>query len=42
VKPGVTTPRAAVEQMKRKQAFDRLDRDGSIEAGAAVWKSFLK
>jgi hypothetical protein len=42
VKPGVTTPRAAVEQMKRKQAFDRLDRDGSIEAGADVWKSFLK
>ena len=42
VKPGVTTPRAAVEQQRRKQAFDRLDRDGSIEAGAAVWKSFLK
>jgi len=41
VKPGVTTPRAAVEQQRRKAALDRLDRDGSIEAGAAVWKSFL-
>ena len=41
VKPGVATPRAAVEQQKRKQAFERLDREGSIEAGAAVWKQFL-
>jgi hypothetical protein len=42
VKPGVATPRAAVEQARRKQAFERLDREGSIEAGAAVWKNFLK
>jgi len=41
VKPGVATPRAAVEQTRRKQAFERLDREGSIEAGAAVWKNFL-
>jgi hypothetical protein len=41
VKPGVATPRAAVEQHKRKQAFERLGREGSIEAGAAVWKNFL-
>lgn len=41
VKPGVTTPRSAVENTKRKQAWDRLDREGSIEAGAAVFKTFM-
>ncbi len=42
VKPGVTTPKSAVEAARRKQDFDRLGRDGSIEAGAAVFKNIFK
>jgi hypothetical protein len=41
VRPGVATPKSAVEQAKRKQQLERLGREGSIEAGAAVWKNFL-
>jgi hypothetical protein len=41
VKPGVTTPRSAVEGAKRKADFARLDKSGSIADGAAVFKHFL-
>jgi hypothetical protein len=37
VKPGVTTPRATVEAQRRKQAFERLDKSGSIEDAAAFF-----
>jgi hypothetical protein len=37
VKPGVATPRAAVEQQRQKQALNRLDREGSVEAAAAYF-----
>jgi hypothetical protein len=37
VKPGVTTPRAAVQQQRQKQALERLDRSGSIDDAAAVF-----
>jgi hypothetical protein len=39
VRPGVTTPKSAIEQRNRKQAFDRLDREGSVEAGAAFFRN---
>lgn len=41
VKPGVTTPRSAVQAASRKKDFDRLARSGSVADGAAVWKQFL-
>lgn len=42
VKPGVSSPRSAQKASRVKRDFDRLDREGSIEAGAAVFKHFLK
>jgi hypothetical protein len=39
VKPGVTTPRSAVEGAKKKAALDRLDREGSVQAGADFFKT---
>ena len=41
VKPGVTTTRSSIERAKRNKDFERLDKEGSIEAGAAVFKHFL-
>lgn len=41
IKPGVSSPRSAQKTARRQKAFDRLDREGSIEAGAAVFKQFL-
>jgi hypothetical protein len=41
VRPGVTTPRSAVEGAKRKSDFARLEKSGSIADGAAVFKHFL-
>lgn len=41
VKPGVTTPRSAIQATARKKDFDRLARTGSVADGAAVWKQFL-
>ena len=38
VKPGVATTRSGVEAAQRKAAFERLDRDGSVEAAAAIFK----
>ncbi len=42
VRPGVTTPRSAVDASRRKQNFDRLARSGSVEDGAAVFKDYFK
>ena len=42
VKPGVTTPRSAIEATKRKQAQERLARSGSIEDAAAIFKTVFK
>lgn len=42
VRPGVATSKSAVENATRKKVFERLDRDGSIEAGAAAFKTFFK
>lgn len=39
VRPGVATPRSAVEQARKKEALARLDREGSVEAGAAFFKN---
>lgn len=38
VRPGVTTPRSAVEASRRQAASERLARSGSIEDAAAVFK----
>lgn len=42
VRPGVSSPRSAQKAAQRTRDFDRLHREGSVEAGAAVWKNFLK
>lgn len=42
VRPGVTTPRSAIERATVKKDVERLDREGSVEAGAAIWKHLLK
>lgn len=42
VRPGVATPRAAHEQARFKGSMERLSREGSVEAGAAVFKHFMK
>jgi hypothetical protein len=42
VKPGVSSPRSAQKAVRQKNAMDRLAREGSIEAGAAVFKNLFK
>lgn len=42
VKPGVSSPRSATKAAQFQQANDRLAREGSIEAGAAVFKQLFK
>lgn len=42
VKPGVSSPRSAQKAAQRQIAHDRLAREGSIEAGAAVFKQLFK
>ena len=39
VRPGVATSRSAVEASTRKKVTDRLAREGSVEAGAAFFKT---
>ena len=41
IKPGVASSRSATKQANFRKANDRLASEGSIEAGAAVWKNFL-
>jgi hypothetical protein len=38
VRPGVATPRSAIQATAKKQAFERLERSGSIEDAAAIFK----
>jgi hypothetical protein len=42
VRPGVTTPRSAIEQTRFKGAMERLRNEGSVEAGAAALKHLMK
>lgn len=42
VKPGVSSPRSAQKAASRQRNYDRLAREGSVEAGAAVWKDIFK
>lgn len=42
VKPGVSSPRSAQKAAQRAKINDRLAREGSVEAGAAMWKQLLK
>ena len=42
VRPGVTSTRSATRAVAQKRASDTLRKTGSIEAGAAVFKQFLK
>lgn len=42
VKPGVATSRTAIEHQKRQKNMERLDREGSVEAGAAFFKDVFK
>jgi hypothetical protein len=41
VKPGVSSPRSAQKQASIQKRQDRLAREGSVEAGAAVFKDFI-
>lgn len=41
VKPGVSSPRGAQKQAAMRKRSDRLAREGSIEAGAAVFKDYI-
>jgi hypothetical protein len=42
VRPGVATPKSAVENAQRKKALERLDRSGSIADAAAFFKTGFK
>jgi hypothetical protein len=42
VRPGVATSRSAVDASQRKAASERLARTGSVQDGAAIWKTYLK
>ena len=42
VRPGVTTPKSAIEQTRFKGAMERLRNEGSVEAGAAALKHLMK
>ena len=39
VRPGVATTQSAVKHAERKRINERLDREGSVEAGAALFRS---
>lgn len=42
IKPGVSSPRSAQKAARRQQASERLSREGSIEAGAAMFKQIFR
>lgn len=42
VKPGVSSTRSAQRNVQRVKAWDRLSSEGSVEAGAAVFKQLLR
>lgn len=41
VRPGVSSPRSASKNARKRANRKRLASEGSIEAGAAVWKDFM-
>ena len=41
IRPGVATTRSAASASRRSQDLSRLASEGSVEAGAAMWKHFL-
>jgi hypothetical protein len=41
VRPGVTTSKSQIQAVQRKGVTDRLKREGSVEAGAAYFKTIL-
>lgn len=41
VRPGVTTSKSQAQAVQRKNVTDRLKREGSVEAGAAFFKSIF-
>jgi hypothetical protein len=42
VRPGVVSPRSAHKAAQRAKISERLVREGSVDAGAAMWKTVLK
>lgn len=40
LRPGVATPRATQKQMALKKDMERLEKTGSVEAGAAIFRHF--
>ena len=42
IRPGVSSPRSAQRAAQHQKISERLDREGSIEAGAAMFKSFMR
>jgi hypothetical protein len=42
VRPGVSSPRSAQKATRHQRSLDRLAREGSVEAGAAVFKNLFK
>ena len=42
LRPGVAVPKAAIEQLKKQRALERLRSEGSIDAGAVALKHLLK
>lgn len=42
VRPGVTSPRSAIEQTRRNHALERLRKEGSVDAGAAAIRQLMK
>lgn len=42
VRPGVSSPRSAQKAARHQRSYDRLAREGSVEAGAAVFKNLFK
>lgn len=42
VRPGVSSPRSAQKAAQRQRVTERLHREGSIEAGAAMFKQLFK
>lgn len=42
VRPGVSSPRSAQRAVRQQKAIDRLAREGTVQAGAEVFKNFFK
>lgn len=41
IKPGVSSPRSTQKQVRHRNAVERLNREGSLEAAAAVFKNLM-